>query len=49
MSVCVEVYVNPNGGIPAIKPRTCSFYSVMRVIVVIDLVHIHHAQNKEKL
>ena len=49
MSVCVEVYVNPNGGIPAIKLGTRSFYRVMRVIVVIDLVHIHHAQNKEKL
>ena len=40
---------NPNGSIPAIKLGTCSFYRVMRVIVVIDLVHIHHAQNKEKL
>ena len=49
MSVCVEVYVNPNGGIPAIKLGTCSFYRVMHVIVVIDLVYIHHAQNKEKL
>ena len=49
MSVCVEVYVNPNGGIPAIKLGTCSFYRVMRVIVVIDLVRFHHVQNNEKL
>ena len=40
--VCVEVtvYVNPDGGTPAIKLGTCSFYSVMHVIVVIDLVFI---------
>ena len=51
MSVCVEVfvYVSLNGGIPAIKLGTCSFHRVMHVIVVIDLVHIHHAQNKEML
>ena len=42
MSVCVEVYVyiNPNGGIPAIKLGTWSFDRAMRVIVVIDLVFI---------